>query len=213
MKKIVILVEFFILIVFIIYLSIIKVYNTQSENSNSISMKEAYRIAYKAIVKENPHALLYSMGSADSNNNPEDKTAGKSGLRKYWNLDFAAPNTTEHWIVMIRNKRIKDIIKVIGFSMDKTDFIDRMDSLINSNEALQIAQDEYKLKPGEGWAIGYHFLLNKTSGINTIVVVGRDISNNFARISINAKTKEVINAIHKVTYDGVTYNWEILNKL
>lgn len=176
-------------------------------------MKEAYRIAYKAIVKENPHALLYSMGSADSNNNPEDKTAGKSGLRKYWNLDFAAPNTTEHWIVMIRNKRIKDIIKVIGFSMDKTDFIDRMDSLINSNEALQIAQDEYKLKPGEGWAIGYHFLLNKTSGINTIVVVGRDISNNFARISINAKTKEVINAIHKVTYDGVTYNWEILNKL
>lgn len=210
MKKLIILVEIFILIIFVIYLLIIKDNNAQSEDS--ISMKEAYNIACGAIHKENPHALLYSMGSADSMYNPEDKTAGKSGLRKYWNLHFAVPDTADHWIIMIRNKRIKDIIKVTGFSMDKTDFIDEMNSLINSKEALHIAKDEYNLKPGEGWAIGYHFLLNKISGINIIVVVGRDTSDNFARISINAKTKEVIDAVHKVTYDGVTYNWETFNK-
>jgi hypothetical protein len=53
--------------------------------------------------------------------------------------------------------------------------------------------------------------LNKVFGINIMVVVGRDAFNNFARVSINAKTKEIIGAIHKVTYDGVTYNWEIYN--
>jgi hypothetical protein len=109
---------------------------------------------------------------------------------------------------MVRNKKIEDIIKVMGVSLDKTELIDNMDSLINSNEALLIAKDEYKLIPGEGWAIGYHFFLNKTSGINTIVVFGRDLSKNYAGVKINAKTREIIGAYHKVTYDGVTYNWE-----
>jgi hypothetical protein len=208
LKKIVIMVEILLLTVLVIYLSVLKDNDAQNESSNSSSMKEAYRIAHKAIIKENPNVLLYSMGSADSNDNPEDITAGKSGLRKYWNVVFAVPSTTDYWLVMVRNKKIKDIIKVMGASLDKTDFIDNMDSLINSNEALHIAKDEYKLKPGEGWAIGYHFLLNKTSGTNTIVVVGRDPSKNFARVAINAKTKEIIDAIHKVSYDGVTYNWE-----
>jgi hypothetical protein len=210
LKKFVILVEIFILVFIFIYQLIIKDNNTQ--NKNSISMKEAYHIAYEAIHKEYPQALLYSMGSADSSQNPEDKTAGKTGLRRYWNLDFTIPNTTDHWIVFIRNKKVKDIIKVIGFSMNKADLIEDMASLISTKQALQIAKNEYKIKPGEGWAIGYHFLLYKESGVNIIVIVGRDNSNNFARISINAKTKEVIDAIHKVTYDGVTYHWEIFNK-
>ncbi|HWT75119.1 MAG TPA: hypothetical protein VN258_10430 [Mobilitalea sp.] len=85
------------------------------------------------------------MVSTDSIDNPEDTTAGKSGLRKYWNLVFAVPNTSDYWLVMIRNKKIKDIIKVMGDPLDKTDFIDNMDSLINSNEALHIAKDEASL--------------------------------------------------------------------
>lgn len=208
MKKIVIILEILILTVLVIYLSVLKGNEVQNESRDSSSMKEAYHIAYKAIIKENPNVLLYSMVSTDSIDNPEDTTAGKLGLRKYWNLVFAVPDTTDYWIVMIRNKNIKDIIKVMGSSLDKTDFIDNMDSLINSNEALLIAKDEYKLLPGEGWAIGYHFLLGKTSEMNTIAVFGRDHSKNFASVSINAKTKEIIGAIHKVTHDGVTYNWE-----
>lgn len=208
MKKI-ILVEVLILGVFIIYLTFVKG-NTQ--NNKSISMKKAHRIAYEAVIKENPQVLLYSMGSADGMYDPEDKSAGKTGLRRYWNLDFALPNTTEHWIVTIRDKKVKDIIQVKGISRDKTDLIDDMDSLINSKEALRIAKIEYKLKPGEGWAIGYHFLLNKNSGKTFIIVVGRDPSNNFARISIDAHTKEVIDAIHKVTEDGLNYHWEHFKK-
>lgn len=210
LKKVVIVVEIIILIVLFIYLLIFK--DNRLQNENSISMKKAYHIAYEAMLKVNPHVLLYSMGSADSAQNPEDKSAGKTGLRRYWNLDFAIPNTTDHWIVFIRNKKIKDILKVVGFSLDKTDLIEDMGALINSKEALQIAKDHYKLKPGEGWAIGYHFLLSKESGTNIIVVVGRDNSNNFTRIFINAKTKEVIDAIHKVTYDGVTFQWEEYKK-
>lgn len=209
MKKIIILVEIIILVILIIYLIFIKG-NTQNENS--ISMKEAYRIAYEAVLKENPHALLYSMGSADGMYDPEDKSAGKTGLRRYWNLDFAVPNTTEHWIVTVRDKKINDVVKVTGISKDRNDLVDDMNSLINTKEALRIAKEEYKLKPGEGWAIGYHFLLNKVSGTTMIIVVGRDTSNNFARISIDAKTKDVIDAIHKVTDDGVTFQWEHFNK-
>jgi hypothetical protein len=89
--------------------------------------------------------------------NPEDKTAGKSDLRKYWNSDFAVLNTTDHWIVTIRNKKVKDVIKATGLSLGKVDFIVDMDFLIIFNESLHIAKDEYKLKPGEGWAISYHF--------------------------------------------------------
>ncbi|HWT75734.1 MAG TPA: hypothetical protein VN258_13595 [Mobilitalea sp.] len=89
-----------------------------------------------------------------------------------------------------------------------------MDSLIDSKTALKIAKKEYDLQPGEGWAIGYHFTLDKISDTNIIQVFGRDDSKNFTKISINAKTKEVIAAIHKVTHDdGVTYDWEILNTI
>jgi len=182
------------------------------QNENGISMKEAYRIAIEEVVKDNPHALLYSISSTNSIKNPEDITAGKFGLRKYWNLIFTEPNTTDYWLVFIRNKRIKEIVKVIGSSMNETDLIENMDSLINSNEALRIAKEDYKLKPGEGWAIGYHFTLNRISGDIIIQVFGRDSHDNFTKISINAKTKEVMDAIHKVTHDGVTYNWEVFNK-
>lgn len=208
MKKFVIRVEILILTVLVIYLTILKINDIQNESSYSSSMKEAYRIAHKAIMKENPNVLLYFMVSTDSIDNPEDTTAGESGSRKYWNLIFAVPNTSDNWIVLVRNKKIKDIIKVKGDSLDKTDLIDNMDSFINSNEALLIAKNEYRLKPGEGWAIGYHFYLYKTSGVSTIVVFGRDPSKNFASVSVNAETREIIGAVHKVTYDGVTYNWE-----
>lgn len=113
---------------------------------------------------------------------------------------------------MIREKKITETLKLMGPPMDKKDLFDNMDSLIDSKEALEIARNKYKLKPGEGWAIGYHFTLNKVSGADVMQVFGRDISNNFTKISIDAKTKEVLSAIHKVTYDGVTYNWEILNE-
>jgi hypothetical protein len=208
LKKIIIIVEIVLLTVLIIYLTVWKDNNVQNESSYRSSMKEAYLIAHKAIIKENPNVLLYFMVSTDSIDNPEDTTAGISGLRKYWNLIFTVPNTTSNWIVMVRNKKVKDIIKVKGDSLDKTDLIDNMDSLINSKEALLIAKIEYRLKPGEGWAIGYHFYLYKISGVNTIVVFGRDPSKNFASVSINAETRAIIGAVHKVTYDGVTYNWE-----
>lgn len=179
---------------------------------NSISMHQAYHIAIQALQQQNPDVQLYTIGSNDSFLKTEDKTAGNQGLRRYWNIVFTIPDTTEHWLVGVRDKKVKDLVKIEEYPKEKSTLIDNMNSLIDSKEALKVAIQEYNLQPGEDWAIGYHYKMEKYLGIVIITVFGRDNQKNFARISINAQTKEVISAIHKVTHDGTNYEWETLNK-
>jgi len=176
------------------------------------SLIEAYKIAYNAVYEKNSRVLLIHLTSADSMYHPEDSKAGANGRRRYWNLSFTVPNISEGWIVQIKDRKIKNIVKVSTMINNTSILIDDMEHFIDSKEALKIAKRKYHLKPGEGWAIGYHFTMDKSGGIIIIDVVGRDNQNNFSRISINAKTKEIVNAIHKVPIGDGKYQWEKFDK-
>ncbi|ABX42500.1 hypothetical protein [Lachnoclostridium phytofermentans] len=183
------------------------------DNKKSTTIKEAYNIAYKEVYKKNSQALLVSIGSTDSILSKEDNNAGKNGERNSWNLFFSVPNSSELWLVTIRDHKIKDFKKTIGPSYDRKDLIDKKEFTLDSKEALKIAKKEFELKPGEVWAIGYHFLISKENGDVLLQVVCRDDKDNFTKIFINAETKKITDAFHKIPIGGGIYSGNTDNVL
>lgn len=171
-------------------------------DKKSLTMKEAYNIANKAINKVSPQALLVSMISADPFNYKGDNNVGSDGTRTLWNLDFAVPNTSEHWVVFIRNNKVAKIIKAMDIVYDRDSLIDKNELTIDSKDALEIVKKEYIIKPGEIWAIGYHFSISKEANSIILDVICRDSADNFTRISVNLSTKQITDAIHKISIGG-----------
>ena len=110
-------------LLFIPIICIIAFICTEKFNNKSISMKDAYYIAYKAVQQENSLVLLESITSADPIDNSDDINAGENGLRRCWSLDFAVPNSSDHWIVTIKDLKIKDLIPLSGIIEDKSNLI------------------------------------------------------------------------------------------
>ncbi len=181
-------------------------YKTIDNRKISISMKEAYKIANNAAYEKNAQLLLVSITSTDDSLDKENISAGSNGTRKSWNFEFAVPNSTEHWFVSIRDNKIEDVLRVTGIPYEKEALIDRMELRMDSKEALKIAKKEYILKPGEIWAIGYHFSISKEDGKILLQVICRDNSDTFTRISIDVRTKQILEAIHKVSNGGGIFN-------
>jgi hypothetical protein len=203
---------YFLLLVLILVPVIIYAANRlhqQPDFRKGTTMKEAYQLAYEEVMKINPQVQLFKVSSHDSMET-EDRSAGKHGVRRYWYVQFAIPNSTQYWIAAVNDQKVTDMIKVMGISYDQSKFIGKEEFLMDSKDALKIAQKEYKLKPGDVWAIGYHFSMSKETGDIIIDVIGRDQADRFARVFVDAKAKKAKGAIHKVykgggIYDGNNY--------
>lgn len=116
------------------------------------------------------------------------------------------PDSSENWIVTIRDHNVKDLVKTIGPSYNRKDLIEKNEFTLDSKEALKIVKREYDIRPGEIWAIGYHFQISKDNGDVVLHVVCRDNKDNFTRIFVDAKTKKITDAIHKIPIGGGIFN-------
>ncbi|WP_313187901.1 WD40/YVTN/BNR-like repeat-containing protein [Lacrimispora sp.] len=177
------------------------------ENSDFITLKEAYNVAYKKVVEINDKALLYTMTSVDTEDTNNSKE-GMKGKRRFWNLDFTAPNSEIHYIFEIRDRKIAKITNSMGELLDKDSLIESNEINLDSSEAIKISVNNYNLKPGISWAIGYHFTLNKYDGTPNLVVVGIDEENNFSQINFNSITKLINRAQCKVPIGGGLFYME-----
>lgn len=196
----------------LIVLCIVFVFYKTIGNKKSTTIREAYNIAYNEVHKKNPHVLLVSISSTDSILSKEENNAGKNGRRNSWNLIFAVPNSSESWIVTIRDHKVRDLVKGMGL-YDRKDLIDKNEFTIDSKEALKIVKKEYDIRPGEIWAIGYHFKISKEDGEVVLQVVCRDNKDNFTKIFVDAKTKKITDAFHKIPIGGGIFNGNTDNAL
>lgn len=172
----------------------------KSPDTKPLTLKEAYELSLKEAAKWNSKAALCFMTSVD---NPvtENVFEGIDGKRRYWNFEYAVPNTNQHHIITIHDGQVVKSIDTKGLNKND-DLIFSKDIALDSMEALDKAKKEFELKQGVGWAVGYHFVLNKIIDKNVLTVVGLDKYGHFSKINYNASTKELISAIHKIPQFG-----------
>lgn len=161
-------------------------------------MKEAYALGLNYAKNWNADAALVLMASVDNPNTDKD---GFDGSRRYWNFEFAVPNTNNYYIITIHDGQMVNTTKTKGPNNIK-ELIYPEEVKIDSNKAVKMAQKDFGLTPGKGWAGGFHFTLNKIKNILTLTITGRDKSGFLSKISYNAETGELISAIHKIIKDG-----------
>ena len=172
-------------------------------DSNAMTMKEAIAIAYKDAKKWSNDAKLIKIISTDAMDNPINKS-GELGKRNTWNIKFTDIKSTHEYIIFVSNGKIA---KHEQTEFGEKKIIKDSDLTLDSSDALSIAINQKKLKPGIDWAIGYHFNLEYASFYDKpgkeyliIEVIGLSPKGNFAHVDIDEKTGEIIYAGEK-TYD------------
>jgi hypothetical protein len=160
------------------------------DEDNELTLKEAYTVALVKAKQWDSKAMLSYLGSVD---NPDigNKIDGSDGKRRYWNVLFTAPETNKALILTIHDKEFVNVVSTVGGtsgSHKKENLIVPEDIILDSPEALKIAKTTYKLKPGQNWAIGYHFNIYKTNNKAILEVVGLNEKNKFTQIYFDATT-------------------------
>ena len=181
-------------------------YSNAQNCSEETTLKEAISIAYQDAIKWSKNAQLIRAGSTDAMDDPTLKS-GDSGKRKTWNISFTDTKSTHEYIVFVAGGKVA--LHKQSEQGQKTTILNK-DFSLNSIDALKIAVDQKKLKPGnpdKDWAIGYHFTLEHVSYYSepdkkhlVISVHGISPKGNFARVDVDAKTGKILYAGEK-TYD------------
>ena len=167
----------------------------------STTLHQAYVIGEVGAKTWDKSAELTMVISGD---NPGDmsRAYGADGRRKIWTLDFASPDKPDHLLINIVDGRISNVTK----SNTGNRTIDMKLLKIDSTDVVKIALQKFQLKPGIGFAEGYHFILKADqSGRPIVTVLGTDRVGYAARISFDGATSSVYQAIHKVAQGGGLY--------
>lgn len=161
-----------------------------------ITLKDAINIGYQRAKEWNVNAILTTANSVDET---MGGSRGDTGKRFNWFTTFVVPGTEDYVIIGISEKKIT-LFRASKQTQGPTIPFD--DIKLDSFEALQQAKDKYGLKQGKDWATGYHFTLDSIEGEPILTVIGNDQDNRFTRISFNAKTGDIVSAIHKLPIGG-----------
>jgi len=174
---------------------------TFSSITTELTLRQAVDLAKEEVYKWNPNAQLSNIVSVD---NPEEKnkTDGIDGKRRYWNLQFVAQIEKKSMGLTIHDGQI--VNKWYGEDDSGRGF--DIPSIFDSSDALKKTIALYNIKPGKGWAGGYHFQLAKQKEKLVMTVFGRDSKNNFSRVDFDILTGEITSALHKVPYGGGFYS-------
>lgn len=162
-----------------------------------LTLRQAIELAEKDALKWNPKAKISFVGSVD-NPETEKETDGSNGKRRYWNFEFMDPKTEKHMGLTIHDGKI--INK--RYTQESGNIFNIPNNSFDSTNALKIAKSQFNLKPGKGWAGGYHFEINNLDNNTVLTVVGRDNNGNFAKVYFNIDTGKVVSAERKKPIGG-----------
>ncbi|WP_249365328.1 hypothetical protein [Cytobacillus citreus] len=126
------------------------------------------------------------------------KSIGSNGKRKYWNVQFAVPDTNLHFLVTIHEGEIDkttDLTNKVNSPIPKEQFIKLSDINYDSPQLLKKAVKKGGVQPGKEWAKGYNFNLYKDpeTNITQMVVIGWNSDyKKMAAISFNANNGKLL---------------------
>jgi hypothetical protein len=148
----------------------------------------------------NQNAKLYWLSSVD---NPKIKSSisGIDGKRRFWNFEFVNVETNENLIVTIHDEQVVNSIES-RTAVIKNKIINMEEVTVDSVDVLKKAKEYFNLQPGENWAEGYHFELNRKNNTTFLTVVGLDTNGYFSRIYFNAIDGKLIYGTHKMPTGG-----------
>ncbi|ERI95436.1 hypothetical protein HMPREF1982_00179 [Clostridiales bacterium oral taxon 876 str. F0540] len=169
-----------------------------------LTLISAYKTAYHKAIKLDKNAKLITMTSGD---NPEESThdIGEDGKRRFWTLEFALPSKNEGVIITIRDAKIELVKEYRKDNINIKELLDNKEINFDSSDVLKKSKKTYNLLPGKGWAIGYHFILQKVNNMPTLSVLGVDLSGYKTNIQYNSLSGEEIVAKHNITDGGKLY--------
>jgi hypothetical protein len=192
----------------VILVTVLIIYNKYEKGTietieNDLTVLEAFDLGYERALKWEDDIQLFQLTSVDDKHE-ENQVKGENGTRRDWNLQFVKPGTNEHLLISISDRNITNFEPITGPNIPKKNIlIDEI--LFDSNDLIKLAKENENLYPGSGWAVGYHYSLNKLDGDPVISVVGTDEIGNFTKLYYSASTKNLIDAIHKVPVGGGIY--------
>jgi hypothetical protein len=162
-----------------------------------ITLEKAYLVSLKPVQHYDPKVKLVSITSSDKENIIDLKD-GSNSNRRFWNLEYAVPNTSVHYIVEIADRHVSQVTEVKGAKLDESKFI-KFDSIaLDTTKALSRAIKEFQLSKGEDWAFGYHFTLDNIDGVITLSIIGLDKDNRFTKIKFDGSNGDIVSTTHKL---------------
>lgn len=170
--------------------------NGSVKDVKEIDLKTAIDLGMKEAQKWSAFAELVEVSSADDGDNTVG-IRGTNGLRYSWNLFFVDEKKSKYYYIKILNGKIILQKDAQGYPYGPV----RLTSLkVDSMKALEIAKNYKDLKPGQKWAIGYHYMLTQPKDSPIMTVFGYSSDGNFSFVEINAENGKVISAKKKI-YD------------
>lgn len=166
---------FLITILIIIIILSVKFPSSQAENKAELSILEAVKLAYPLALEWDENAQLLEVINVDLDK--PGMSIGSNGKRKYWNVQFAVPDTNLHILVTIHEgevSRVVDLTKKGNSPIPKKQLIKLSDVNYDSPQLLKSALKKGGIQPGKDWAKGYNYSLYKDpeTNITLILVIG-----------------------------------------
>lgn len=198
MKKIVFLVLLLLISIGAVEkISVRSLESTEDTSEQVLSIKQAIKLAYPSALEWDEKAQLLQAINIDLEDKAE-KSIGRNGKRKYWNIAFGVPDTNKYFMVLIYKGKIQEEKDLTGHGDSprvKNEFIKMKDIKYDSPELLKKALKMGSIYPGRDWAKGYSFFLIKDTvrNINLILVIGwNSDQTEMKNAGFNASTGEYV---------------------
>ncbi|WJQ79477.1 hypothetical protein [Brevibacillus brevis] len=153
----------------------------------AITLKEAYDIGLVKAKEWDSGAFLTHISTVDRKIGND---LGSDGKRRSWNLTFEVPTKKKSLFISIDDNKIEKSIS--RNSTSQFNGITQEEIGIDSPQIASKAIQSFNLRPGENWAIGYHFTMFKQENQLFLTVVGRNEQNKFSKIYFNPKNGEYL---------------------
>jgi hypothetical protein len=182
---------------------------TLKENVSSkkaITLKDAVTISNEKAMQWSEDAELVYVTSTDAGDNPSS-FSGKDGTRNSWNLIYTGKDKDKQFNIYVINGWVEAENEIVTPVYESIDINEEV--TFDSDSAALLAEEEniYPTNESEGWAVGYHFVLqfmkqdNEDIPILAMLVYGTSDKGKFSYIVIDAKTETVISIMEQEGYD------------
>lgn len=174
------------------------------ELDSKMTLNDAIQLMQPLAIEWNQDAKLIHITSVD---NPSIINDGRNGKRTTWTGVFHSSSQAES-IILSATKGETFVLTTAREIIPKGQFINIDIASINSDQALNMAQEKYYLQPGTSWALGYNYTLYNYNEKTILCVFGEDANGYFTKVSFDYQTGQCLFAEHQIETTHGVFQWE-----